>query len=139
MNIKRAVGVGILTYLIAFIIGMIVVGISGVDATNPAEVPKSVLYINIVITIIIAALLTLFYFKGKHTKANVKEGLLFGIVLVIVGFILDIIIFLIFSSASQSEFDLMEYYSNPIFWVSLVLLLITTSVVGWIKGRKKRK
>ncbi|MBI2449082.1 hypothetical protein HYV49_02175 [Candidatus Pacearchaeota archaeon] len=137
MNLKRAIWVAVLTYAISFIIGLIVMMIMGVDPTNLTEIPNNVLYISIILTIIIAVFFTLLYFKGKRIKPNAKEGFYFGLILIIVGTILDIIIFSLSSLATGTQQSLIEYYSNPFFWIALILLLATTTIVGVLRGRKK--
>ena len=136
MNIKRALWVSVLTYAASFIIGLIVMTLMGIDPTNLAKIPNNVLYISILLTIIIVALFTLFYFKGKNIKPSAKEGFYFGLVLIILGTILDVIIFSLSSLATGTQQSLIEYYSNPLFWITLILLLATTTIVGAVKRRK---
>src|SRR3989344_4139637 len=130
MNLKRAIWVGALTYIASFIIGALVLSLLGYELAQGSEVSTPILVINIVITIIIAVLFTLLYFK--KVKASGREGLYFGITLVILGTILDAIIFSIAATAGQS-ISLAEYYSNPLFWLALFLFIVTTILVGVIK------
>jgi len=139
MNVKRAIGVGLLTYLVSFILGIIVMFAMGVDPSQGSEIPKSAFIVNIIITLILAGLFTLFYFKDKKIKRNAKEGFLFGIVLIIMGFILDVIIFTLTSIMTSTQINILEYYSNPIFWLALILFVLTTTIVGAIKEKKKKR
>ena len=139
MNLKRAIGVGLLTYLASFIIGIIIMFAMGVDPSQGSEIPKSAFIVNIIITLILAGLFTLFYFKDKKIKRSAKEGFMFGIVLIIIGFILDIIIFTLTSMMTTTQVDLLEYYSDPIFWLALILFVLTTTIVGAIKEKKKKR
>ena len=136
MNFKRALWIALLVYGISFIVGSLILVFSGLDLTQVSDVPDIFLYVNILVTVILAVLFTMFYFKDKKVKRNAKEGFYFGLVLILVGFILDIVIFSLGSLASESSLDLLDYYSNPIFWLSLVLIIVTATVVGAIKGRK---
>lgn len=144
MNLKRAAWIGVVTYIISFIIGIIVMYFLGFDPSQASEIPNSLLYVNIILTIIIAALFTWFYFSGKSSekkakiKPSMKEGLLFGVVLIVVGFIIDLIIFGISSIATDVEQNIIKYYSNPLFWVAIVLLLVTTTLVGFVMSKKRK-
>lgn len=138
MNLKRAVGIGVVTYIVSLVIGMIVMLIMGFDPSQTSVVPSNMLYAIILVSVIVAGVFTLWYFgfKKKVIKPSLKEGALFGVILVIVGFILDLIIFGVTSLLTNSQINLIDYYSNPVFWVALALFVIVPAVVGWIKGRK---
>ena len=136
MNLKRAIRIGVLTYITLLIIGGIAISFLGINPMQRDKISNSVFAVHIITTIIIAAVSTLFYLKDKKIKSNAKEGLLFGIVLIIIGFILDMLFVLIYSFISSSKIDLLEYYIDPIFWSGLILLLATTAIIGSIKGKK---
>ena len=76
------------------------------------------------------------YFKDKKIKRNAKEGFYFGLVLIIIGFILDGILFTVGAIAGGTQFDVLAYYTSPFFWAALVLVVITTTIVGAVKGKK---
>ncbi|MBI4020366.1 MAG: hypothetical protein HY367_03465 [Candidatus Aenigmarchaeota archaeon] len=78
-------------------------------------------------TIIILVLLTLYYFK--HAKANAKEGLFFGVVLAIVGIIIDTALMLALSKPPG--------LLNPAFYGALLMVIVIPVIIGWLKGRKK--
>ena len=137
MNVKRAVGIGAVAYLCSFVLGIIVVLLYGSDLTQTGKTPKLMLIINILISVVLVALFSLYYLKDKKLKADVKEGLYFGFVLIIIGFVLDFIGFSI-SLAVGSRQDIITYYSNPYFWVALALLIATTAIVGYIRGKKRK-
>ena len=137
MNVKRAVGIGFVAYLCSFVLGIIVVLLYGLDLTQTGKAPKLMLIINILISVVLVALFSLHYLKDKRLKADVKEGLYFGFVLIIIGFVLDFIGFSI-SFAVGSRQDIIVYYSNPYFWIALALLIATTAIVGYIRGKKNK-
>ena len=137
MNIKRAIWVGIAVYLVSFFIGLIVMTLAGINPADTSEIPNSILYVNIFITIIIAALFTILYLKDKKIEANAKEGLFFGLVLIVIGFVFDIVIFAIASATTANKQSLIDYYSNPVFWAALILFLATTTITAANIKRKK--
>ena len=136
MNFKRAIGIGLLTYIFAFVIGIVVMFLFQVDPSDPFSIPPLVLYVNIGITIILAAFFTLWYLRGKKIKPGMKEGFLFGLVLIIIGTVLDVLLFTLGAIVLNAPLDIIGYYSNPVFWISLLLFLATTTLVGWIAGRR---
>ena len=137
MNLKRAVWVSVVAYLVSLIIGMGVMFLLGINPAETSEIPQDAFLINIIVTIIFAVLFTLLYFKDRKINANAKEGALFGVVLVIIGFILDVIVFSASSALTGTQQSIADYYANPLFWLAVFLLLITTTLVGTFK-RKKR-
>ena len=136
MNLKRAIWVGLLTYVLSFIFGLVVMFFLGVDPAQTSEIPRSFLIILILVSLVFAGLFSLFYFKDKKIKPSAKEGFLFGLVLVAVGFILDVIIFGISNAFTETQQDLIAYYSDPLFWVALILFVAVTTIVGALKKRK---
>jgi hypothetical protein len=130
MNLKRAIWMGALVYIISFILGFIGALIIGIDLTTVKEPTTGLWIFGIIVTVIVMIIFTIWYFKGKELKASAKEGFLFGITTVILGFILDLLISFILRRVQ----DLSSYYSNPLFWVTLFILLITSTVVGWARG-----
>jgi hypothetical protein len=137
MNFKRALWVGVLTYFVSFIVGLIPMMIMGFNPSQMTDVPQSFFIIGIIISVILAALFTLLYFKDRKISPSAKEGFYFGLTLVIIGSVLDVIIFSIGSIAGGgNEMDILGYYSNPLFWVALVLFIVTTTTVGYFKSKK---
>ena len=143
MNLKRAIWVGILIYVVSFILRIIVTIILGLGIINleinptQTEISNIYFFIYILIILIITTLFTLYYFKDRKIKPSAKEGFFFGVILIILGFILDIINFSILAAVSDSNQSTISHYSNPLFWLELVLFLVVTTVIGAIKQKKK--
>lgn len=135
MKLKRAICIGVANYALSFLIGIIGLMAMGVNPEQMPELSTSYYVIGIIISVILAGISTLFYFKGK-VKSNAKEGFYFGLVLIAVGFILDMIIFIIMLLAKKAGMDIFAYYAHPMFWLAIVLLLATTTIIGAIKKRK---
>jgi hypothetical protein len=137
MEIKRAVGMALLAYLTSFLIGIFFFVLSGVDLETTQQIPTHLWFISITLTILVAGIFSWLYFKPKKTKAGVKEGLLLGILFVIVGFILDLIITLPFYFIGGEQFNILNYYIDPFFISSLVAVVLTATVIGWIIDLKR--
>ena len=136
MNLKRAIGISLLTYISTFIVGMVAALIMGLDLTSTDAPPPEMFYISAVAAVVIAALFSVWYFKGKGIEKNAKQGLFFGITLIIIGFIMDIITFIPYVLGGGSYNDLFSYYANPVFLVTLVLILGTPAAIGHFLSKK---
>ena len=85
MNLKRAILTGVLLWvLIFFEISVLMFGFN-------LETPE-INYVHYVLSIFIVGFVTSYYLRGRGVKKGWQEGLLFGVVLVVVGIILDAII-----------------------------------------------
>lgn len=136
MNYKRAIGIGLLTYIATFIVGMIAAMTLGLDLTSTDAPPPEMFYISAVAAVVIAALFSVWYFKGKNVEVNAQQGLKFGVTLIIIGFIMDFLTFIPYVTSGGSYSDLLTYYANPIFLVTLLLILATPAAVGQLLQNK---
>ena len=55
------------------------------------------------------------------------------------GTIFDIALVIPYILATDASQDILSYYSNPLFWITLLLILATTSSVGWYLANKRKK
>ncbi len=127
---------GVVVYLCSFVLGILLSIISSLYFSQTGKTNTIISLINLVLMVVIVALFSLYYFKDNKIKADVKEGLKFGLVLIVIGFVFDWVGFLI-SIARNSPQDLINYYSNPYFWIALILLIGTSALVGHIKGKSQ--
>lgn len=135
MNFKRAIWIALLTYILSLALGLIVTTAMGVSLAPGTELSSAFIIVNIVITIIISAIFSILYFK--KVKPNAKEGFYLGITVIIVGAILDLLFFFSYSAFTGVRLSIGEYFGNALFWASIVLFLITTTLVGYIKGKRR--
>jgi membrane protease YdiL (CAAX protease family) len=136
MKIKRAIGISILAYTSSFIIGLIISSALKVNLENPAIIPANVWIFSIIATIIVTIFFSFWYFKDKKTKPSAREGFKFGLTLILIGSFLDMLIIIPYLFVSGSNTDPIIYYSNPLFWLSLLILVATTTIIGWTKQKK---
>ena len=136
MNLKRAVRISIVMYVISFLLGLIPMFVMGIDPSQVAELPAKYFIIGIVTSIILSGLFSLLYFKGERVKRSAKEGFYFGLALITVGFILDVIIFSITYITTDAQMDIFSYYANPFFWIALILVICTATIAGAIMRKK---
>ncbi|MCH8050181.1 hypothetical protein IIB51_02145 [Patescibacteria group bacterium] len=135
MNYKRALLLSLLAYVISFIVGLLAALIFSVDFSGDEPIPQSLWYVGIIASVIIMASLTLWYFKSDTTRAGTLNGLAFGAVAVFFSAILDTLIFIPAALSGKGN-ELIAYYSEPFFWITLILVIVTTTLVGYLMGRK---
>ena len=136
MNLKRATWIALVMYISSFIVGLIPLFFMGINTTNMDELPANFFIIGVIISIVLAGLFSLLYFKDKKIQRNAKEGFYFGLAIIVMSFILEMIISLIFSLMVPNIPDMFSYYSTPAFWISLVLVIATATLVGKFKSKK---
>ncbi|MFC1656656.1 hypothetical protein ACFL14_01665 [Patescibacteria group bacterium] len=135
MNIKRAVGIVFVLYVVDHIINIIISKLLGIDleTQNPANMPLVMWYCSLIILMIMSTLGTAWYLNAPKIVSSIKNGFLFGLTIVVFGFIASTILLLI----SRGGLDiLLEYYIQPQFWLAFILALIACTLVGYIKTRK---
>ena len=135
MNYKRALLLSLLAYVISFIVGLLAALIFSVDFSGDDPIPRSLWYVGIIASIIIMASFTLWYFKSDTTTASTLNGLAFGAIAVVFSAALDALIFTPAALSGRGN-ELISYYSEPLFWITLILVIVTTTLVGYLMGRK---
>jgi len=135
MNYKRALLLSLTAYVLSFVVGFISALMFGVDFSGEASVPQSLWYVGLFASILIMGGLTFWYFKSDSTKATMCNGLMFGAIAVVLGFIIDGLIF-IPAAISGRGGELISYYLEPFFWITLIAIIATTTLVGYLLGRK---
>lgn len=136
MQIKRAIGASVLTYIASFILGSIFAISAGINLAETQAIPPSMWYLAAVSAIVFAAGFAYWYFRSPKTHPCAKEGLLLGITMIITGFVLDMITFLPLLTHPDPFGPILDYYSSPFFWSTLALILGVTSLTGWWLGKK---
>ena len=120
MNLKRAILTGVLSWVLIFFEVSILMFGFGITDVNKSPVH----YILIIITIAIPALI---YFN--KARAGLKQGLLLGMVFVVVGLILDSIITIPLFIKSYS------FFLDPYLIIGFLEGLAVTIIIGAIKKK----
>jgi len=131
VNIKRALWIGALTYMITFIIGVTIAFIVGVDVWLGEELNTPFWLLSIFLTVVIVVFFANWYFQDKKIKRNVKEGLIFALVLFLVAAVFDLILAIPFILANG--LGIFVYYLDPFVWISVLVMFATAAFVGWYK------
>ncbi len=138
MNKKRAILIALALYVSTLIVGIILTIFAKVNLQSPQEIPTTYWIITIVVTVLLTSIASIWYFNKKGTIRNTKEGLKLGWTFICVGFILDALFFIpaFFSSGVKLLF---EYYINPSFYITLLLVIATATFIGSRHQTKSEK
>ncbi len=121
MNLKNALWMSALVYVLSFIITWITVLAGGAGIV--------VGVIAILSTVIILVIFELLYFKA--VKPDVREGFLFGIAAAVVGIIIDTAI-----TVATNPAEPLANLANPLLWSAILMIIGISIIVGFLKGRK---
>jgi drug/metabolite transporter (DMT)-like permease len=139
MNIKRAIGASVMAYIASFIIGVIVIVVFGIDLGETQEIPPLMWYAGAIASIVFAAGFALWYFRSLKVEPSEKAGLYLGVVMITTGFILDFVTLLPLFTHEDPVGPLLDYYLAPMFWVTLLLVLLATTLTGkYIRSKRIR-
>ncbi|MFA5993221.1 MAG: hypothetical protein WC796_05945 [Candidatus Pacearchaeota archaeon] len=126
MNFKRAILIAIALWVVIFFeVSILMFGFK-------LSAPSTLYYvIHFIILIILFILASLFYFS-KKVKAGAKQGLLVGILFIVVELILDAAITVPLFVKDWS------FFIKPEMLASDLLALVIFTIVGALRSRKKK-
>ena len=132
-NFKRALGIAFCLYLSTFVVGIVCAMLVPDKTVN--NLPNEYWYISMAASVILTWLFATWYFKSPSVAPSAKSGFLFGVIAVVLSFVLDFVFFWLgnMAAAEGEKMDLMEYYSDYRFWVVVALVIVTSKVVGHVK------
>ena len=138
MNKKREIVISVLLYIATFAVGILVGVILGTDFSGETEITTTHWIISIIFSIILAAIFSFLYFKGRGVDASGKQGLKLGLFFLLIGIIFDALFLLPYVFSGSGSMDgVLAYYLDPLFYVSVLLIILTPVVVGmFMMGRK---
>lgn len=140
MNIKRAIGISVAAYIVTFLLTIIisiVIGFDFTEATDPSDVPQMFLLFGSAAAVVIMILSTFWYFKKEGLVPSAGHGFGFGLTAIVIAFILDFlsVVPLLFTDENALAF-LGSYYATPAFIITVVLIILVTTGVGYYLGTK---
>lgn len=133
--LKRAVKIGFVVFLFSLIINAIAARILRVDIKNvsPNNLPTAMWFFGIIGAVISSIFGSLWFFSSRKIQARVGNGLMFGVVVSILGFILDIAAL---APLKNGATLLAVYYTRIEYWTAFILIIMTSSLIGYIKSKK---
>ncbi|MFH1501362.1 MAG: DUF5367 family protein [archaeon] len=118
VNLKRAVLIGALFWvLIFFEVSILMFGL-GLESGTLYYI------VHYILSVILVAIASLIYFRGK-VKAGAKEGLLLGLIMALTGIILDLII-----TVPLFVKDYTAFFGDLYLWIGILLGIITVTLIG---------
>jgi hypothetical protein len=132
---KRALGISLMLYITTFVVGIIAGMILGADMSSMNNVPESFWYIGMVAAVVLSAVFVTWYLKNPALVPSAKSGFLFGLTATVISFLLDFILFSL-GNMGGANVDLGQYYGNFRFWIIVVLVVLTATLVG--HGRRTK-
>jgi len=134
MKLKRAIGISVVVYIASLLIGGVVAAMMGIDPTTTTEISPAMWIAGAVAAVVLSALGALWYFRSAEVATSASEGARFGVTEVVVGFVLDMVVALPAVIADARFFDqVLAYYQQPWFWVTLVLVVLAPVAVGSLR------
>jgi len=140
MNRKRAFWIAVLLYLATFIVGIGIAIFLGTDLTWEEPISKIHWIWSIMLSVLLAGLFSMWYFKDKKVKSCAAEGCYLGLTFFAVGIFFDLLFLIPYLLSGIGDASaLVGHYKDIWFWVSVILIVLTPVVVGGWSDLKKKK
>ncbi len=133
MKARRAIGFAVLAYILTMIVGMITTTVAGLDMTAMSTPPLWLCIVSSIGAALLCWLAAWLYFRGKKTKKGTIYGFYFAIYMVIVGFIMDILMWTVAmpgGTTIEGMKQLLQYYTQWYFWLTFVLIFVASILTG---------
>lgn len=130
---KKIVVFSLIAYALSFLVSTIVMFSMGIDfeTFDVTNMSMSLWVVAMAATALITYIVTKWYFRTKWVVVpSAKEGFIFGVAVVVIGFVLDFLLVLPVV-ITQGANDLLAYYQHPFFGLTVLILLGTATIVGW--------
>lgn len=129
MDYKRALWISIVAYISLLVLTIASVPLVGYEFSlnNP---PMELYLFGIFASIVLMAFFTSWYFRSTTTQPSSHAGVMFGIVMLAVSSIGDLSLLIPLLISSPMAIDPVALYSNPLFWVMVGIIPITSGVTG---------
>ena len=130
---KKIVVFSLIAYALSFLMSMVVMFAMGVDfdTFEVTNMPLSLWIVVMSETALITYIVTKWYFRTRWVIVpSAKEGFIFGVAVIVIGFVLDFILVLPVV-VTQGANDILAYYQHPFFVFLVLIMLGTETLVGW--------
>ncbi len=132
MNYRRAITAAIMAYGITLIIGIFAAFVLrlGLEDTVSGQISTSTWIFSMATSLVATSLSALWYFRKEANQASLNTGIHLGLVIIAVSFALDFVSFLPKFSDPATQRILKTFYGNPLFWLTIALVVVTTALVA---------
>ena len=134
MKLKRSILIGLALYISEIIVMLLAIYVIFRAFADSNSISSIYIITTLVITVILTSLASLWYFN--KARRNVKEGLKLGLMFVAVSIILQLLIALITKESFES---IISVYKSIYFYISLIIVIATTSFIGSRNNHAKKE
>ena len=136
LSVKRAIGIIFLLFAVVHCICIIWSKLLGIDlkTADPTKMPQSMWYVAQGATFVFSIFGAMWFFRSKEIIPNTKNGFLFGLSIVVIGFTASTLLLLPHENGWSI---LQKYFSQANYWMAFGLILIGCTFVGYIKGKNE--
>lgn len=134
MNLKKGILIGLALYISEIIVMLLAIYVIFRAFAESSSISSIYIITTLVITVLLTSLASLWYFN--KSKRNIKEGLKLGLIFIVVSVVLQLIIALI---TKESFEDIIKTYKSIYFYISLVIVIATTSFIGSRNNQVKKE
>ncbi|MCA9495577.1 MAG: hypothetical protein KC589_01430 [Nanoarchaeota archaeon] len=138
MKFKKILWIATLTLVLLVLFTLASSKIFEIDFTTAQNASVSFWFIVLILSTVFGAVFTHFYFKDKNVIPSAKEGFILAISIIIISFMIEFIFIIIYTMFVSKPYDFVSYYFEPLFWASVLLFVISSSVYGFINEGKER-
>jgi hypothetical protein len=134
MNLHKVIILNAILYIATFVVAAIILTLIGkpLQVSTPPNTDQ--IFVAMVTGIVLTVLGAWWYFQ--KAAASFKNGLLFGVIAVLVGFAMDAVLSIGIWISGKNPMSFLETsYTFFFFGIMLLLTVVLTGVVGW---RKKK-
>lgn len=135
MNIRKAILINIVLYIATYFVAAAILALQGMPLHGTTPPTGDQIFIAMVTGIVLTALGAWWFFRTEAGRW--RAGFVFGLIAILVGFAMDAVISVgIWMSGANPLALLQTSYSYFFFGIMLSTVLVLTSAVGWIMGKK---
>ena len=135
-RVGRALVFAFFTYVTSFLLGTVVQRFfsGGIPVDFSTAIPLRVWLIGLVFSILLSALFTFLYLR-RRVLAHWKSGLFYGLAMVGMGIAIDAVTVSVIWSDDTMRTQIIDYYTNPWFGITMLAIVLTAAFVGHLRSR----
>ena len=136
MKIPKAIVINVVLYGATFVLAIAINTLKGTPLKWDAVPVGPQVFVAMVTGIVLTSIGVWWFFRAE--PASGKRGLMFGVIAILTGFALDGVVSIGIWSSGQNPLGFLQTsFSFWFFGFMLVIVLVATSVVGWVMSRRR--
>jgi len=133
MNYPRAFVFALIAYILVVIFTPFAAYLVDWNIFDPEvleKIPNDMQGLIIIGVPLITGIVASFYFSNITVDASRMNGLIFGLIVLGVGFVLDLILINFYHYKNPEGANLWSYYGNAVFYLTALFMLLATTVAA---------